>query len=296
MPKGPVWEARRLVTSRKAKGHRSLHAVRDLKLHGELRKPWNKAFAKEPLKDYETVLLQTSAILLEQLQNFCTTSSEAKQGTVVDVAEWLSHYSFDFMGNMVFGKSFNLLTAGDPENVWDTMQKSTIFPNVAQHIPWVAGFTGLFPSFTKHTSAFAHFAATQAKWRAANEPSHHDLFFHLLKNTEVEPGASPLPSIMADAVLGIIAGSDTTAATLSNMLYYLTRYPDWQDRVRKEVDELCEKVPGLGKRAIPGSDALADLKNLNAVINEMLRLQPPLPTMLQRAPAAGSGGKQLGNW
>ncbi|RXW20139.1 hypothetical protein EST38_g5715 [Candolleomyces aberdarensis] len=80
------------------------------------------------------------------------------------------------------------------------------------------------------------------------------------------------------------------------MLYYLTRYPDWQDRVRKEVDELCEKVPGLGKRAVPGSDALADLKNLNAVINEMLRLQPPLPTMLQRAPVAGSGGKQLGNW
>jgi cytochrome P450 len=69
---------------------------------------------------------------------------------------------------------------------------------------------------------------------------------------------------MADAVLGIVAGSDTTAAALSNMLYYFARYPVWQDRIRSEVDELCEKVPDLAKRAVPEPDALADLKNLNA--------------------------------
>ncbi|KAJ2914895.1 hypothetical protein MD484_g5511, partial [Candolleomyces efflorescens] len=102
---------------------------------------------------------------------------------------------------------------------------------------------------------------------------------------------------MADAVLGIVAGSDTTAVTLSNMLYYLARHPDWQDRIRGEVDELCERMPGdKGRTAVPEPDALADLKNLNAFINETLRLLPPLPTMLQRAPAAGSGGRQLGDW
>ena len=29
--------------------------------------------------------------------------------------------------------------------------------------------------------------------------------------------------------------------------------------------------------------------------NETLRLQPPIPTSLQRAPALGSGGKSLGD-
>jgi len=107
MPKGPgmlfhsllpgdsiltleVWDNRRVVTSRSPVGHRNLHAVRDLKFHGELRKPWNKAFAKEPLKDYEVVLKKTVSTLVEQLQELC---KESSKGVVTDGAGWLSYYS-----------------------------------------------------------------------------------------------------------------------------------------------------------------------------------------------------------
>lgn len=89
MPKGPVWENRRVVTSRDSKGHRNLHAVRDIKLHGELRKPWNKAFGKEPLKDYETALSKNVAIFVERLQALCHNGKEVK----IDGAKWLSYLS-----------------------------------------------------------------------------------------------------------------------------------------------------------------------------------------------------------
>jgi len=70
---------------------------------------------------------------------------------------------------------------------------------------------------------------------------------------------------MADAVLAIFAGSDTSASSLSNAMFYLARYPEWQDRVRKEVDEAC-KIATLTAGAVPEPDALADLRVLNAVM------------------------------
>ncbi|TEB30402.1 cytochrome P450 67 [Coprinellus micaceus] len=293
MPKGPVWENRRIVTARDSRGHRSLHAVRDLKLHGELRKPWNKAFGKEPLKDYEIALVKNAAILVEQLQDVCRDGEEV----LIDGAQWLSYFSFDFMGDMVFGKSQKFLTEGDPNGVWDVMQESLVFRTVAQHIPWIRPLVPFLPSsFLRADTAFRKFAASQAKARAQSEPLSRDLFYHLISNTEVEPGTSVLPLIMADAVLAIFGGSDTSATTFSNVLYYLVRYPEWQMKVRKEVDDALRFVAERnGSSAFPDLDELAEWGVLNAVINETLRLQPGAPTLLQRGPAPGSGGKQLGN-
>jgi hypothetical protein len=58
-------------------------------LHGELRKPWNKAFGKEPLKDYEIALVKNAAILVEQLQDVCRDGEEV----LIDGAQWLSYFS-----------------------------------------------------------------------------------------------------------------------------------------------------------------------------------------------------------
>ncbi|KAF8182934.1 cytochrome P450 [Pholiota molesta] len=61
-------------------------------------------------------------------------------------------------------------------------------------------------------------------------------------------------------------------------------------RLRQEIDEAfsyadCTPID---------ISQLAELKLLNAVANEALRLQPPLPNSLQRAPPEGSEGKTFG--
>ncbi|KAF5325663.1 hypothetical protein D9611_000809 [Ephemerocybe angulata] len=170
MPKGPVWANRRTVTSRDAKDHRNLHAVRDLALHSELRKPWNKAFSKDPMKDYEVVMNKNAAILVEQLQELC----EREKEPVVDLAKWLSFYSFDFMGDMVFGQSYNFMRDGDPKGIWDVMQESLVWPSIGQHVPWIAPLSTLFPSLMKPSKTFRNFAAKQAKARAQSEPAQRD--------------------------------------------------------------------------------------------------------------------------
>ncbi|UXI17782.1 corticotropin-releasing factor-binding protein [Sarcoptes scabiei] len=72
------------------------------------------------------------------------------------------------------------------------------------------------------------------------------------------------------AGLGIIfflAGHDTTNTTLCHIFHYLIRYPEWQDRIYEELSK-HDKLTDF--------DLLKSLPILNAVINETLRLNPPL--------------------
>ena len=80
-----------------------------------------------------------------------------------------------------------------------------------------------------------------------------------------------------DARLIIVAGSDTTAATLSYLMYHLAKAPHVVARIRKELREL---------NYLPGSESevhnIQDAKFLNGAINEALRLHPAVPSGLLR--------------
>ncbi|KAF4568490.1 hypothetical protein EYR36_010502 [Pleurotus pulmonarius] len=80
------------------------------------------------------------------------------------------------------------------------------------------------------------------------------------------------PVVLKDEVLNImIAGRDTTAATLTIILYFLSIHPTVFARLREEV---IEKV-GANKR--PTFEDIREMKYLRAVINETLRLYPIVP-------------------
>ncbi|KAF9058876.1 cytochrome P450 [Rhodocollybia butyracea] len=93
--------------------------------------------------------------------------------------------------------------------------------------------------------------------------------------------------------MAIVAGSDTTASVLCNAIYYLLSN---SNDLRRLIAEIEEFFPGTRNSTVTNIDTakLADMTWLNAVINETLRLQPPVPSSIQRAPASGSGGKMMG--
>ncbi|KAJ2929607.1 hypothetical protein H1R20_g7493, partial [Candolleomyces eurysporus] len=80
------------------------------------------------------------------------------------------------------------------------------------------------------------------------------------------------PVVLRDETLNImIAGRDTTAATLTFVIYLLSQHPDVLQRLRAEI---LEKV---GPNRRPNFEDLKELKYLRAVLNETLRLFPIVP-------------------
>jgi cytochrome P450 len=82
--------------------------------------------------------------------------------------------------------------------------------------------------------------------------------------------------VRANIVTFIGAGHETTANALSWSLYLLSQAPDVRERVEREVDAV------LGERA-PAPDDLARLVFTRAVIDEAVRLYPPVPFMSRAA-------------
>ncbi|OBZ76403.1 hypothetical protein A0H81_03439 [Grifola frondosa] len=79
-------------------------------------------------------------------------------------------------------------------------------------------------------------------------------------------------SILHDETLNVLlAGRDTTASTLTFTIYLLCMYPDVLKRLREEI------LLHVGPTRRPTYDDIRGMKYLRAVLNETLRLYPPVP-------------------
>ncbi|KAK4419775.1 cytochrome [Sesamum alatum] len=73
-----------------------------------------------------------------------------------------------------------------------------------------------------------------------------------------------------------LAGYETTAVSATWCLMLLASNPKWQERVRAEVLEVC-------KGRTPDYDSIRKMKQLTMVINESLRLYPPVTVVSREA-------------
>jgi len=91
------------------------------------------------------------------------------------------------------------------------------------------------------------------------------LLDHLVNCTEDQ-------SMIRDEILNImIAGRDTTAGTLTFVIWMLSQHPDVLRRLREEI------LSVVGDSRSPTLEELREMKYLRAVINETLRLYPAVP-------------------
>ncbi|KAH6604929.1 cytochrome p450 alkane hydroxylase [Trichoderma cornu-damae] len=86
------------------------------------------------------------------------------------------------------------------------------------------------------------------------------------------------PKVIRDQIMSVLlAGRDTTAATLSWAMYELSNCPQIWAKLRREV------LGKLGCQATPTYEILKDLTHVKNILNETLRLHPAAPLNMRQA-------------
>ncbi|RDX44047.1 cytochrome P450 [Lentinus brumalis] len=246
--------------------------------HANRRRLWNRGMSNESLKDYEPVIAKRS----DELVQFLKTS--ASSGSV-DLNNAVGYFTFDFMGDMAFGASFHLLISGDTTGLWDTLERFSITIALLTHIPWAHAVARKLPLISGNLRRLRNFAFSAAMGRVKAGASKKDLWYHLSDEAGMESKQPPVSDVAADAVLAIIAGSDTTASALSAFFYFILRDNTCYGRLQKEIDAVYP--PGTDATESSAHDQLVFL---DACLNETLRLLPPGPTNGPRQVPYGSAG------
>ena len=97
-----------------------------------------------------------------------------------------------------------------------------------------------------------------------------DLLTMLLLAKDEESGNGLNTQQLVDEILTFfLAGHETSAMALSWLFYYLGKYPEVEQKVRDEIDQV------LGGKPI-SAETLNDFTYTKQVVNEVLRLCPPL--------------------
>lgn len=104
-----------------------------------------------------------------------------------------------------------------------------------------------------------------------------DVMSHLLEETKIaEDKRGDFYWLSGDSRLIIVAGSDTTSTTLAYVLYHLAKDPTQMAKLRAELKSLVKSEKDFDVKDVRDAD------HLNGVINETLRLHPPVPTGVYR--------------
>jgi cytochrome P450 len=107
-------------------------------------------------------------------------------------------------------------------------------------------------------------AQVEARRRAGGT----DLFSELCVESQAEDSSLTNEDVVEHMIFLLMAAHDTTASLLSSLAMKLAENPLWQEQVREEL------------AALPDDYGLADLERCpitEAVVNETLRLHPPVP-------------------
>ena len=204
----------------------------------------------------------------------------------MDMSKWFNLYSFDVMGDLAFGASYGCMEAGDMH--WAIKILNDGLDLISLQLPvWLLRMLLTIPGATKDYFRFLNYCSDQLERRMQKQGKlgdpdiTHELIEHF-NAADPESQKAQLPMLQADSLLIIVAGSDTTAATLVHLFYHIATQRGLIERLRKELDGLVKPDQKIENVAIQ------DAPILNGSINEALRLNPPVPSgVFRQAPKEG---------
>lgn len=199
----------------------------------------------------------------------------------IDIHKLLSAFTMDVIASTGFG--LQLDTQKNPD---DPFLKHAFAFRDSKSIAFMIVFGLFLPflsrvprllglSFTKDATKFFTKATKDALEERRSNPGVYADFMNIMAEAggSEKEGKSTGKTVLTDseiasqAVLFILAGYDTTASTMTFVMYHLVIYPEICDKVIAEIDDK------LGE-AVPDYDNVHELTYLEMCINETMRLYP----------------------
>ncbi|KAF5875927.1 putative cytochrome p450 pisatin protein [Botrytis fragariae] len=211
-------------------------------------------------------------------------------GDFVDMQHWLQCYAFDVIGEITFGQRFGLLDMGeDKDGVFKAIDNRGWYSTFIGIWSWLhAWLFPLLPStggmayivkFTADKIAEKEKVLKERRSGDRKEEGTPDFVTRILMASEKDPEKITRRDLSTTCQSNIGAGSDTTAITLSSVLYHLLKYPHTYQNLRDEIETAAKE--GRISDPITFKEAQG-LPYLQAVIKEGLRVHPAVGLGLQR--------------
>ncbi|KAF4980974.1 hypothetical protein FZEAL_3131 [Fusarium zealandicum] len=280
---------------------RNVHAMTtwntiDKSVHARKRRVMNSAFSDKALRSCEP-------FIHENIDRWCELINEEigdKQWSgSLNMARWADHLIFDILGDLCFGKPFGMKEhSSDLRYVPELMTSFLEIIHPIAYSPFAAFWVWLkprglnqllaaaAPPALKNWSSFVEKCFIERvkaeedlqKFEKPESDSRKDFFHYLCQAVDPETGKGySRDELFGESESLIIAGSDTTAISTAAAFFYLSRNPEVQGKLAKEITSAFSSAD-----EIKSGTTLHSCRYLKAFIEETLRMSPPVPADLSR--------------
>ncbi|KAH8424752.1 cytochrome P450 [Aspergillus melleus] len=246
----------------------------DPHLHSSRRRLLASPLSDSSLSRFETQIRDMVQLAVDQM------SREMKAKGAVDVFKWWLFIATDIIGELSFGESFRMLEKGEKNQYTHDLEYLGSLAPIRTTFPFLIKIGAILPLpiFSKAVQAgtrvheYARESVARHKSLSDKDPSNAKSTLFTKLADAGDKGLSEHETC-SEARGYIVAGSDTTAVTLTYLVYAVCRDSRIRDKLVSELMSLPENFTDRHSRNLP---------YLNQVINETLRLYTAVPGALPR--------------
>lgn len=257
---------------------------RDPQRAGAKRALFMNAFSAKSLAEQEDVIQRNTNAFVEKLGLL----GSGPGG--IDMVKWYEMVSFDVLGEMAFGESFDCIK-NESSHFWldiilGHMLAITLMDNL-RRFPLVLSIVRALPS--KWTAALSNkqseFSREKVRRRLEMDLEQKDFLSNVA--AKVKNGEVPEEEMAAHSSTFVIAGGETTATSIAAMTFHLLKSPASHEKLKREIRGRFKSLNDITFASA------SQLPYLQAVIKEGLRI---FPANSQGLPRRSPGISVDGTW
>jgi cytochrome P450 len=258
----------------------------DEKDHARFRRAFANSFSDKSLKDQAPVVESYVNLFINQLKALASDPSSKEKP--IDLEKWFNYLTFDLSGDLSFGSSFSCLATGQT-HTWVSIAQDfgkglSLIASVNQYPPFHKLLRYIIPKKILQRSLDHRVMSTlKARDRLALSTTRPDFVTPTQAYIKQKGISISGAEFEINMLVIAFAASETTASALTAILRELAQHKGVMHRLQTEIRSTFSSEAEITVAAT------THLAYLDAVINETLRLDPPVVIGVPRiTPPAGA--------